>query len=188
MVLSPLGLLAADKDEKLNLYPLVKGHKWEYESKVGDRKIPLTMELTDVTRPDKEGGPVLFSLTTVNNRESSLDLLAEDAKGVYRHSSGKERYAVPIPIIKYPAKAGRWTQKLTVANKEVEATFEMKEAEEVTVPAGKYMAYPVVYKAQAIESTSWYADGVGLVKMELKRGGGTATLELTKFTPVKKEK
>src|SRR5262245_1982030 len=92
LLLLPLGGFAADKEDNLNLYPLVKGNKWEYTLKVAGKTLPMTTELTAVATPDKKDAAPVFTLTTIVNDKSSVETLSTTSSGVYRHSTGTNTF------------------------------------------------------------------------------------------------
>lgn len=177
------------KDDKkaANLYPLAKGSKWEFTLKVGGQELEATQEVTDVSEAKKGERAVSTIATKVAGQDLSEELSA-DEKGVYRHAMNGQKLDAPIFAIKYPAKAGtKWSEKMKMMGQDVDADFEMKDAEKVKVAAGEYSAYPVEMTikvaGQTVKATNWYADGVGIVKQEVGLPNGQSmTMELKKFT------
>jgi len=180
------------KDDKkaVNLYPLAKGTKWEYTVKFGDQELEATQEVTDVSKPEKKEERAVSTIATkVAGRDVSEEMSA-DEKGVYRHAMQGQKLDAPIFAIKYPVKAGtKWSEKLKMMGQDVEADFEMKDAEKVKVAAGEYSATPVEMTikvaGQTVKATNWYADGVGIVKQEMDLGQVKMSMELKKFTAAK---
>src|SRR3954453_1909110 len=83
---------AEDKKEakKLDLYPLVKGTKWEYEVTVNDKVVEVLQEVTKVTPGGKGERPVV-TISAKTNDNTILEEASSDDKGAYRHSvSGKK--------------------------------------------------------------------------------------------------
>ena len=176
------------KDEKkaVNLYPLVKGTKWEYEVSVAGQKIEATQEVTDVAEA-KKGERAVSTIATQMAGQNLTEEMSADDKGVYRHAMQGQKLENPIFAIKYPVKAGtKWNEKLKVMGQDVDADFEMKKEEKVKVAAGEYTAFPVEMTikvaGQTVTATNWYADGVGIVKQEMDAGAFKMSMELKKFT------
>lgn len=179
------------KDDKkaVNLYPLAKGTKWEYTLKVGDMDLEATQEVTEVSEPKKGERAVSTIATKVGGRDVTEEL-STDEKGVYRHAMQGQKLEAPIFAVKYPVKAGtKWSEKMKMMGQDVEADFEMKDAEKVKVAAGEYSAYPVEMTikvaGQTVKATNWYAEGVGIVKQEMDLGQAKISMELKKFTAAK---
>lgn len=192
VVLTAAGVTAQDKkDVKApNLYPLAKGTKWEYEVNVAGQKIEASQEVTEVGEA-KKGERAVATIATKMAGQNLTEEMSADDKGVYRHAMQGQKLETPIFAIKYPAKAGsKWNEKLKVMGQEVDASFEMKDAEKVKTPAGEYDAFPVamVIKVggQTVTATNWYADGVGIVKQEMDAGMFKMEMSLKKFTAAAK--
>lgn len=190
IVIVTAGFVAAQdkKDDKksLNLYPLAKGTKWEYDLNAAGQKLEATQEVTE-TAEAKKGERAVSTIASNIAGQKLTEEMSSDDKGVYRHAMNGEKLETPVQAIKYPAKAGtKWSEKIKIQGQEVDASFEQKDAEKVKVAAGEYTAYPVemVIKAmgQTITATNWYADGVGIVKQEMNLGQISITMELKKFT------
>lgn len=190
MALIPaVGFSQEKKEEKpSNFFPLAKGTKWEYVLK-GAEKYPWVVEVTDVSEPKKGERAVTTLTSIILDRKRLAGKYSADGKAVYEHTRGGDDLESPLVMIKLPLKAGsKWTEKLKYVG-EVTIDYEVKEAEELKVPAGTYTAFPVVQsiKTELGKSTvtTWYADGVGMVKQEIKAFGKPDVTELKSFTPVK---
>jgi hypothetical protein len=188
VVLTAAGLTAQDKkDVKApNLYPLTKGTKWEYEVSVAGQKMEASQEVTEVGEA-KKGERAIVTIATKLAGQNLTEEMSADDKGVYRHAMQGQKLETPIFAIKYPVKAGtKWNEKLKVMGQDVDANFELKDAEKVKTPAGEYSAYPVAMEikvgGQTVTATNWYADGVGIVKQKMDAGAFTMEMELKKFT------
>ncbi|MCU0703657.1 MAG: hypothetical protein MUF18_06750 [Fimbriiglobus sp.] len=185
------GFTQDKKDDKkaANLYPLTKGTKWEYTLKVGGQEIEGTQEVTEVAEA-KKGERAVSTISTNIGPQKITEEMSADDKGVYRHAMQGQKLETPILAVKYPVKAGtKWTEKVKVMGQEADVEFETKDGEKVKVAAGEYTATPVemVVKAggQTVNVTTWYAEGVGMVKQEMSLGGQKITMELKKFTAAK---
>ena len=79
-----------------------------------------------------------------------------------------------------PAAGSTWTEQVSGRGK---TEFTVGKEVEVKVPAGTYAAIPVAcVDEHGTRMTTWYAQGVGPVKMELD---GQVVMELKAFTPGK---
>lgn len=112
------------------------------------------------------------------------DVLLVDAKGVYRSSFFLQELKSPMTIIKYPIRGGASTENVQTARlvKEV-ATITMTVTENVPieVPAGRFNTVQVEIAFAAPMSstdtvTTWYADGVGMVKQKSVFGATVTTV------------
>lgn len=183
---------AEDKPEaKLDLFPLAKGMKWEYEISVAGKTKDIEQEVTKVTA-GKNGERAIATLTTKIEAQTITEDMSTDEKAIYRHAFNGMALETPLAIVKYPFKAGsEWKEAIKINKEEAEAKFTTFKSEEVKVAAGKYTAYPVLMEmdtmGQKVSSKSWYADGVGMVKQEVDFGGRKIIMELKKFTKGKKD-
>ena len=187
-----LSVRAEDKPEaKLDLFPLSKGMKWEYEVSVAGQTKDVVQEVTKVT-PGKKGERAIATLTTKIETQIITEDMSTDDKAIYRHAFNGVTLETPLTIVKYPFKAGStWKETIKIGQEEALAKFDTSKSEEVKVAAGKYTAYPVIMEMETmghkVSSKIWYADGVGMVKQEVDFGGMKITMELKKFTKAKKD-
>jgi len=188
LVASWAGAADDKKDEKkLDLFPLGKGTKWEYEVSVMGQTKDVVQEVTKVTPGKKEGDRAIATVSSKIDEQTITEEMSADDKAVYRHAFQGMALDNPLTIVKYPYKAGsKWKEMIKIAKEEAEANFETFKTEEVKVAAGKYTAHVVVMEmetmGQKVSSKNWYADGVGIVKQEVDFGGIKITMELKKFT------
>jgi hypothetical protein len=186
----PAGVLS-DDPKKPDYYPLAKGNTWTYRISAPGATLTLKMTI-EVTEIEVKGGKTIAKLESRNPDQPGKSQTAEiiaDAKGVYRSSALDLKLDQPLTIIKYPIKAETWTETVTAAEKKLKATLTAKEAVEVTVPAGKFKAIPIKAVTELggnqATLTTWYADGVGIVKQTADLGDIELVMELDKFTPGK---
>lgn len=184
-----VGMAQEKKEEKAsNFFPLAKGTKWEYVLK-GAEEVPWVQEVTEVSEP-KKGERAVVTIAIKVNKTDMVAKHSADETAVYEHTRGSKELAAPLVMLKLPVKAGtKWTEKYKYNGDDVTSEYEVKEAEEVKTPAGTYTAYPVVQsiktKLGGSTITNWYADGVGMVKQEIKAFGKPDVVELKSFTPAK---
>jgi DUF3108-like len=175
-----------------NLFPLVKGTKWEYELNVANNAGTAALEITGVKRPTNKGERAVATLTTTGAGQTFTEEMSGDEKGVYKHSFQNIKLATPILAIKYPAKAGeKWKEKLSIMGMDIEAEMETKATEKVKVKAGEYTTVPVTttisVQGMQVIATNWYASGIGIVKQEMDLNGMKITMVLVKFTAGKND-
>ena len=177
--------VAAQDDKKPNLYPLTEGNKWQYVVNVMGNNVDV---VTEVTASKTTKGKTKATVTAKGpDGKDIAEELTADEKGVYRSSISGVKTDRPLTIIKYPVKNGAtWTEKLQINGMDATVVTEVGETEDVKVAAGKYKATPheatIKIAGQEVKATSWYADGVGIVKQKMSFGGIDATMELKKFT------
>jgi hypothetical protein len=180
-------LVAAQDPKKPDYSPFAKGHRWDYRLSSGGQTADATAEITQVTT--KDGRRVAKADVSVGGTTLTEENAADD-KGLYLLSYHGKKLTPHRTILRLPVKTGdTWTEKYKDGDDDAEATSTVRAAETVTVPAGKYSAIPIDTvirtKGQRATSTTWYADGVGVVKLTATAEGQTVTLELVKFTPGK---
>jgi hypothetical protein len=173
----------ADEPKKPDYYPFTKGCKWEYQVAANGMKIDAAME---VTKSELKDGKRYFTIETKVGDTSTSEELQADDKGIYRTSFNGIATDKPVIIMQYPPKPGTWTQKVKLLGQDLNSTSTAKESVEVKVAAGTFTAIPIEVKAeiagQTIQGTTWYANGVGIVKQKMDIAGATMELELKKFT------
>ncbi|MFT3880283.1 MAG: hypothetical protein QM703_11555 [Gemmatales bacterium] len=172
-------------DKKPNMFPMSKGAQWEFDLNVNGMTVPVVQEMTEVT---KKGDKIHATLTTKASGQNIDEEMSVDDKGVHRHSFNNIKLETPILAIKYPVQPQKWTENIKLAGMEIEVKMEMKAAEDVTVPAGKYknvtpVAINMTIQGQEITATNYYAEGVGIIKQEANFAGTKISSELKKFTP-----
>jgi hypothetical protein len=148
-------------------FPLKQKTKWTY--KVLDQTVEVVVNGTEkfnneeCTKVD----------TLVNGKVVASELYSVKPDGVYRVPAKKDF---------------EWEIKSKVGNQSVSGKFKVKDiSEKVTTPGGTtYEAVLVEGNDMEIAGTkttvkTWYAKGVGVVKLEFKIQDAVSTLELTKF-------
>jgi hypothetical protein len=177
---------AKDKDKDPPLYfPTKEGTTRVYANRVGDHETVLTDTVTKVEA--KDGG---FRVTTVLKGGSATESVTDvSGRGVFRVSGAGRPLPEPLPLLKLPAAAGdTWEERPGGPAGPVFAYTVGKEVE-IEVPAGRFRAIPVEMKSdfrgRAQATTTWYAPGVGAVKLSSKTEAGERTQLLKSFTPGK---
>jgi hypothetical protein len=164
-------------------FPLKQKTKWTY--KVLDQTVEVVVNGTEkfnneeCTKVD----------TLVNGKVVASELYSVKPDGVYRVKVKDDKIEPPVRVFAIPAKKDfEWEIKSKVGNQSVSGKFKVKDiSEKVTTPGGTtYEAVLVEGNDMEIAGTkttvkTWYAKGVGVVKLEFKIQDAVSTLELTKF-------
>jgi hypothetical protein len=155
--------------------PLKLGTKWTYDVDAGDG---IKNRVVQEVGKSRDG-------TTI-----ATEHVRATPEGLYRHRVQGIEYEPPVLYMKLPYKEGEtWDETTKAGAQTVESKFTAGPVEEVTTPAGNYKAVAIRSKVNVqgnlIEATSWLAEGVGVVKLEMKIGDRTITQELVKFEPAK---
>lgn len=109
------------------------------------------------------------------------------------HEGLKAEYEPARQYLKNPLVAGsKWDWKgKDYTNTDLEEDNQVAGPEDVTVPAGKFRAMKVVTKVAGtttpLTRTSWYADGVGLIKSTTEAGQIKYGWELKNYSFKKKD-
>lgn len=161
-------------------YPTEVGTKWVYAQEDGTNE-----HTREVTASDTKDGVTTFTVTWKQGGTTQLWELKKDATGVYRTKEDGVEFVPPHKLFEHRMAAGdEWTSEYSYGGERNTFKFSRTagKAEAVKTPAGTYTAVPIVSRSlenAQNESTLWYANGVGLVKLEHKRG---ATVVLREFT------
>ncbi|MFO0549108.1 MAG: hypothetical protein U0271_12025 [Polyangiaceae bacterium] len=183
----------------LALRPLVLGTRWTYRQKteLDGKKEDFTTRVYEA-RPDDHEGEVI--LTHVDAGMMSAYPMSYTAlkDGVYTSLGffGAGRTEFSPPFLELPAElqpGAEWTWSGSSSGTQMEITSAFEGLETVTVPAGTYECARVVRtlkKVQGHKTLHFYAEGVGLVKMEGSRPAApplipasTMLWELVAFEP-----
>ena len=158
--------------------PLDSGAKWEYVSADDNSTTTDTREITSVSEKD---GARFASQRTINLTQE----FRKDADGVAVVKTTNRGDTKPRYIVKHAMKEGDTWENDMGSYTEVRT---VGKAEKLKLPAGEFEAVPVQFKyvqndASFQSGTVWYADGVGLVRIDTD-GSGSEVLKA--FTPGKK--
>ncbi|MBY0460990.1 MAG: hypothetical protein K2V38_27025 [Gemmataceae bacterium] len=153
-------------------YPVASGAKWEYEDK-GRPDLLLTSTV------EARGGTWVVTVGT----EERYVWVLEVSPGVLVLTGDRgAKMDVPRPWLKAPIRVGNSWELRTAEQK----TWTIGAVEKVTVPAGTFEAVRVDHAytvdGQERAESSWFAPGVGLVKMSAY---GCDWWVLKSFTPGK---
>jgi hypothetical protein len=176
-----------NKPKESPWYPLQIGNAWTYKDSAGQR---FTLKVARHETIDKVPAARVEMLGP-DGKMMAFEYVAVTDSGVFRYSFGDLKPDKPVMILKLPPKKGdEWKVDTKVLKESLTATFKIAE-KEVKVPAGTYKTMEASsddFEAAGMKlsCTFYFAENVGLVKMELKVSGQTIALELEKFEPGKK--
>lgn len=185
-----LGLiLALPNGAEEDFFPLGEGYAWASRATVLREGKKIEMEaMTRVVGRRKIGGVECFSLEIRVGGGVSREFLAADGAGVWVYGGSRDGgeffYNPPIQRLRYPLVAGAaWEIRARGGAEEVTIRSAVRGEEEVEVPAGRYRAVKVSAVAETpagkMETLTWYARGVGVVRQWVRQTHTQGGLELT---------
>jgi len=177
-----------EADRPAFYFPTRVGDTWVW-AWVGDKN-----EFTEVVRKvdvdtEKEEKVITVEVL-VDGKRLNTKRFSLSAKGVFALSHDDHKYDKPWCVLKAPYRPGV-TWDVDVRDPfgvSVKSTHAIGEFEWVEVPAGKFRALRVETEHDGdnprLTATSWYAPGVGQVKMVCRSGAGKAegSVVLKSFT------
>ena len=174
-----------DNQKLPDYYPLKPGTKWTYLVDAGGGK---TVAVTNQIAKNEtiDGKSMARSETIVNGSVVASEHLTSTAEGVFRCRYNGVEVSPPVCILKYPFKENAmWEANATVGSEQLKLKGVSGKLEQVTTPAGKYMAASVVTETTVqgtkIKAKFWFAPDVGIVKQDTEIGDKAIKLELIKF-------
>ena len=173
---------AADKKD---YYPLTPGSEWVMQVTMLEDNSVIEQKIS-IDNPTEYEGVVYATMKQVDPKFKWTALILKNEKGVYwrKLSLNKmitmDSYFNPqAPYLQFPlTKGSKWewngVYALPWGDKKSSMKFEIQsDAEEVTVPAGKFKCIKVHINKTTGDDTDeeidWYAPGVGLVKLKSKK-------------------
>jgi len=181
-----LALPAAGQEKKSAesaYFPVKIGTVWTYRA--GGRTITVR-----AVKREAVGQITCVRIETTGDGGVHVEHIASGADGVYRCQADGKPLEPPLCVLPSPAKIGQtWKVASQVSGLEVTGSFSLGEAE-IVVPAGKYKTLTATSTDFAIAhrkvpTTSWFAQGIGLVKQRIEIDGQETILELVGFEPGK---
>jgi hypothetical protein len=172
-----------------NYYPLTKGGKWEYRLSVRGESHRAT---TEVKHLEVKGGRTFARLESRYPDAVSIgEVVSVDDRGIYREAALGSELPSPLRLLQYPVRAGAvWRDPIKVGKIEGILVVTVRDvAAVVEVPAGKFTTVTIDSAGEiagevGLITTTWYADGVGIVKLRQRRSGQPELLvELLRYTP-----
>ena len=173
------------RDKTADYYPMKAGTKWHYIGELPNgRKFVFLTQIAWTKQVD--GRPMARVETIVGGHLKSAEEIGIDAAGIFRYSEDGDAISPPAPLLKFPIKEdATWTTELNIRDKTAKMTGKTGKWEKVVVPAGTYRAIPVQIEMTVedfhMQTTSWYAPGVGIVKQTVERQGQQVKRELSKY-------
>jgi hypothetical protein len=175
VLLLPLSAVAAPRPKDLPdeglWFPVTVGTRWVYEGPNGEYEEAIT----DAKGDGK--GTVVTVVRTKGGKEEWQSTFRVTRAGFDMLASGGVTYDRPCPFLKTGAKPGEeWEYAYTRPPTAFHSRLKVVGPEKVEVPAGKFDAVRVDaaesnsrvgaanQNGPAIESSCWYAPGVGLVR------------------------
>jgi hypothetical protein len=163
-------------------FPTQVGTTWVYQDGDKERKIV-------VVKVERKGES--YIITSAMEKEGKLIPCAEEklsAEGLFvltvRSGDDMHTFDPPQCIFKLPVEPGtQWTEERVAG---IVPTHKIGSPERVSVPAGTFMAVPIVTETKSAPgihyisriSTGWYVPGIGCIKAESSDG----TTVLKSFT------
>jgi hypothetical protein len=181
-------LAAQDKLKETPYYPLQVGTTWHYRA--GESKFSVL-----VARHEKVGDTLCALLETRRDgKVVGSEHLAVGDDGVYRHNLNRMGKALvqqtlkpPMLVLKLPPRKGdSWKIDSKGDGQTIRGGFQLGE-QEITVPAGKYKTLRVASQDLEVNSlkpriTTFFAEGVGMVKQIIEVDDTKVEIELEKFS------
>ncbi|MEY2551299.1 MAG: hypothetical protein QOG12_1443 [Verrucomicrobiota bacterium] len=194
-VVAACGVDAAKPKSAADFFPLRVGDSWTYRN---NESGGYTWKV--LSEEPQEGGPPRY-VVEFRSEVIILNIFSKAAGWVLLHSENypeheglKANYDPPKQYLPVPLAAGQkweWTGKDPTQTERHESS-RVAGFENVTVAAGKFRAMKVVSQVSAgaipMTKTSWYAEGVGLVKTTTEGGQIKYGSELTDYSFKKKAK
>lgn len=185
-LLVPSGAAPVPKAAKKppSYFPLRLGDRWEYRDSREQGVVPH--EVTRVTEhPD---GTSTVEVSSGSPHPAVTVTYRVTLEEVEETHLGTDKLDRPVRVVTTELTPGeRWKTSLRVNQNDYTFFWRVGEPTTVTVPAGTFRAVPVTCgrtdKAGDEDFTRWYADGVGMVKMETRDGVATIAQELVRFVP-----
>lgn len=169
---------------KGDYFPLLPGTRWEYRFQVGgETKGSITEMVAAIETINNV--PLARLEAQVQGNVVGTEHLRATPQGVFRYRTQGTEIKVPVPVLRYPVKAGDSWEVDTMDQERVKGKVTTS-FEVVEVPLGKFkaLATDIRFEVQGkpMQSTIWYVEGIGKVKQTLDFGGVQFALELEKFT------
>jgi hypothetical protein len=176
-------------------FPLRVGDSWTYHSTTTDSQYSLKV----ASEEKQDDGTIRYLVEKLAGAKvltwfsKTGDAVLMHLERYTEHEGLEMKYEPAKPFLKNPLVAGSqwgWTGQ-DVTQTDLEEDNQVTGPEDVTVPAGKFRAMKVVTKVAGTSTpmikTTWYADGVGLVKSTTEGGQIKYGFELTDYSFKKKK-
>jgi hypothetical protein len=191
-LLVALLLAAAAPAQDPSYFPLKEGHTWTYRVIGGkESKAPVVMKVAGF---EKVGDDRCARLEMRRDKDLiTTELFTVRKDGVYRVEFGGTRITPPVCLLKLPLKSGEnWKVDSKIGERDFKAVFvagteklkltadvggkktEISDTVTVTIKDLKV-------EGQALTTTYYFAEKIGMVKQVVDVGGTRIELELEKF-------
>ena len=163
-----------------NYYPVQEGAAWHFNVTANGNEAKVVNRIAKIEKID---GVALGRLeAVVNDKIVATEHVSQTDKGVFRHRYNGAVIDPPLPLLRYPVKAGdKWEGDLKVGADAGKYDCVASE-EEVAVPAGKFKALKVVInvaeKGNTLSTTYWFVNNVGFVRQTVEAGNLNILMEL----------
>jgi len=190
----PVSFAGQDKKDKKtpDYYPLQVGNQWSYKLEANGKEFAMINRIARIETIDEKKYAVLEA--EVGGKATATEHLRHTDKGIVRLRTNNFECVPPIVLVKNPVKPGdKWGGKLTimdgVANRDAKYDA-VAEEEMVKVPAGRFKTLRVAIRIEegdkVVNTTYWFAPGVGFVKQTVEGPGLNMNIELEKYKLTKK--
>jgi hypothetical protein len=171
--------------EESTYFPTKKGTAWTY--KTGGNQV-----IVKVAGPDKIGNVDCIKLETyVGDKAQANEHIAITKDGIYRHAVNGQQPEKPIMFLKFapdklsPDEKLNWEVDTKILGQNIKGKFDTKK-EKLKVGDKEYdtivadgASFDISGKKATIKY--WFADKVGIVKLQFAIDNQDATLELEKY-------
>lgn len=174
--------MAADKND---YYPLTADSEWIMQVTMLEDNNVIEQKIT-IEKPEVFEGVTYSVMKQVDSKNKYTALILKNEKGVYWRKLSLNKFVTldsyfnpQAPYLQFPlTKGSKWEWQGIYAvpwgDKKSMMKFEIQnDAEDVTVPAGKFKCVKVhiskITGDDTDDETDWYAPGVGLVKLKSKK-------------------
>ena len=187
--------MIADPAKPVSYWPFAQGSTWTLSTNVQNKTFDQIITVTSV-KTDK-GGSVATLNYTAGSKVVQVETYRTTPQEVARMSAGLDGSGVlspPLPIIKYPMKAGntwKWSGTITVHGVPVQgvSTLTVSGPTSVKTMGGTFSAFKVhselVVTAQGqtqkVPNDYWFAPNVGLVRQQAQIGALTVDGSLKSY-------
>lgn len=202
LLLLAIVLPAAGQDKKplaftSNLYPLAVGNRWIYQGLDPKEKVTATAERMELVKRrvvNKQGNERTeliesFVVRYVGGDKSLQEQILITEDGIYRYAAGGKEITPPLRILKLPpAKGDAWACDSVSESVPLRGAFVV---DQVTVdlpgkgptPAWLSKTRDFTVGDQKLETSYWFAEGLGIVKQHVKVGKFEMAITLEEFRP-----
>lgn len=183
---------AADTPPPPDYLPLPLEAVWQYKSTTATGNISEFS--VSVIKQEKQDDGTILSQVEAKSNQSIIEWYSKPAGWVMTHkqlypANNQQTEFKPLrPVLKNPLNPGdtwQW-EGVIMMGVNVKESSKAINLEPVEVPAGKFSGFKVVTELSQggfnLTKTSWYADGVGMVKSVIESSSFKTTTELVSYS------